>query len=439
MSARVRIEAMIRSATDSVLQQVADTDDSIGRAVIGRSTNLHLVINSSFLYRDRQFLKTLQSPKKLVAQLAVSGRRVQSNGISILDKGTIRVPYRFLSGSDASTCIPLTTAVSREIDSIGDLIFILIGTVKGLRPFVQEVETSAVQEIHLMPSAILEFQKTKAGSYTIRKPLPVEDLLNHIHEDLKAEGGLLPENRQAVAKAYDKMLDAVTTDVEVPRDRVLRPVETILGKIAESLRRQTSEYENALAAVQAAPDDRQAMNEVLRIAYNFSSDVLPLIYLFVSVCDLKPLVFWSTVKQHWSLYRAFFDLPWSALGRKEGLTAYQATVSQARSYAFHHVLPFDSTIEVNLSGLNVHAERIRLFAPFGERQDRGVTVTDQKLVDVLTEFSRAKERPVSLFFWQANLKVMKRASELTEQMLTTLLLIHEARREFATTASHAGN
>jgi hypothetical protein len=429
MPARAQIEEKIRSAADSVIQQVIDTDDSIAGAVVGRNTNPYLAINGSFLYRDGQALKTLQSHRRLTARLTARGRRVSSDGISILDTGTLRSHYRIVSVETVAANVPLAAAVTQELASIGDLIFILIGKIKGLRPYSQAVESAAVKEIRLEPSATTDFRSPQANIFAIRKLLPVEDLLTAINNDLQQRGGLTSKDRQAVAKAYEKMLDSVTTEVEVPGDRVVNPAETILGTIAASVRTQTREYDRALQALHDSPEDRHALYEVLRIAYNFSTDVLPLIYLFVSICDLKPLVFWCTVKQHWALYRAFADLPWSALGRKESLEGYETVISQARSYAFHHVLPFESTIEIDLSGLDVRAERIRLFAPFGQRQDRGLTVKDQKLADVLTEFSRAKQRPVSAAFWQANLKVMRQATELTEQVLITLLLLHQARRE----------
>ena len=56
---------------------------------------------------------------------------------------------------------------------------------------------------------------------------------------------------------------------------------------------------------------------------------------------------------------------------------------------------------------------------------------DQKLAEVLAEFSRAKERPVSQIFWKANLAVMHAACKLAEEVLSALVLIHNARRESA--------
>lgn len=438
MSARAQIESRIHSAIDSVIQQVADTDDSIARQIVGRNTNPSLCINSSFVYRDGQILKTRQSHRRLTARLAATGKRVYSDGISVLDDNTIKLHYRMLSAAEMGTAtIPIATAVDQEVASIGDLVFILVGTVKGLRPYAQELDSDAVKEIRLDPSAQVDFHKIKPGVYAIRKLLPIEHLLGHIQTDLQERGGLAHKDGQDIAKAYDEMLDDVTTLVMVPTGKVLSPPETILGQIAASLRKQTDEYKSALIAFQNAPDDRHALYEVLRIAYNFSADVLPLIYLFVSVCDLKPLVFWCTLKQHWALYRAFVSLPWAALGGKGSLGEYERVISQARSYAFHHVFPFQTTIEVDLSNLDVHAEKIRLFAPHGQKEGRGLSVKDQKLADVLSAFSRAKERPVSSTFWQANLKVMEQACELTEHTLTALLLIHETRRESKATATQA--
>jgi hypothetical protein len=429
LSADAQIENTIRSAVDSVVQQMASRDDEIANMVVGRNRVTSLVINSSFLYRERQSVKINQSSRRLVAQLSATGKRVAANEIFIVDGLALKVHYKPLSPKEAMGLIPLSEAVADELASLGDLIFILIGTMRGLRPSVQAVEATVVRELRLLPSLSgSDVQKLDTGVYAIKKIVPPEELLGLISSDFKDYGGLSIADRRAIAEAYDSMTDAATTDVTVPSGRIQEPQETILGKIVASLRRQTDEYRNALKRLDDGPDDSTPLNEVLRIAYNFSSDVLPLISLFRSICDLKPLVFWCTIKEQWALYRAFASLPWSALGRKEKLEEYQAIVSQARSYAFHHVLPFDSTVEIDLSNLDVRADKIRLFLPFKEKQGRGVHIKDQKLADVLSEFSRAKLRPVSIAFWQANLKVMEQSCQLAQHILESLVLIHQAKK-----------
>ncbi len=426
-SPQIEIENKIQAAAKATIEQIGKTDAELLEAISHR-TDLHLVINSSFLYREKRAVKTLQSQRRLVARVSMAGKRMQSDSVALTDSHALKVHYRLLAPQDIPEIVPLRDAVSQELGSVGDLIFVLIGTVKGLRPSAQSADADAVKELRLPPSLSGDFEKVDAGVYAIRKILPIEDLLARIESDLEEEGGLAAEDRRKVAKAYDALLDNATTEVVIPKGKTLRAKETTLGQIVDSLRSQTNDYRKALKALQSSGSDRQALNEVLRIAYNFSTDVLPLLFLFMSICDLKPLVFWCTVDKQWALYRAFASLPWSALGRKEKLDEYQAIVSEARNHAFHHVLPFDATVEVDLSGWDVRAEKIRLFAPFGQKQGRGVRLKDQELADVFAEFSRARQRPVSNLFWEANLGVMDTACDLSQAVLDALVLTHLARK-----------
>jgi hypothetical protein len=68
-------------------------------------------------------------------------------------------------------------------------------------------------------------------------------------------------------------------------------------------------------------------------------------------------------------------------------------VSQTRNYAFHHVLPFDATVEINLLSSDVRAEKIRLFLPFGEMQSfhqhvRQCPVIDKDFSTIMNRNSR---------------------------------------------------
>ena len=426
-----KIEERIQTSVGAVVNNIGEIDDAVASAVVGRKTIVHLVINGSFLYRDKS-VRTTQSQRRLLARLTATGKRVRSENISIIDSETIKTHYKMIFLPDAARLTALTAGVAQELAISGDLLFILLGTVKGMRPQTQEVDGKKVKQLRLVPSLTgVDVQRTAEGVYSMRRVLPIEELLELIDGDLKGQGGISPEDRRVIGAAYDAMLDEVTTEVNVPSGEVRDRRETILGKIVVSLHDQADHYRAALAFLQQRSDDPRALNEVLRIAYNFSADVLPLISLFVSICDLKPLVFWCTLLEQWTLHQAFASLPWAALGRKEKLEEYKSIVSQARSHAFHHVLPFDSTVEIDLSTLDVRAETIRLFVPFGQKEGRGVHLRDQKLAEVLAEFSRAKERPVSQIFWKANLAVMQAACKLAEEVLSALILIHNARRETA--------
>jgi hypothetical protein len=425
MEAFDQIETKVKIAADAVVKSMAANDDAIAAAVVGRDTTAYVLVNSSFLFRDAS-VKTTQSPRRLLVQVIASGQHIRGGTVEVSDEETINKHFKLITRQAPAT-LALDEAIQQEIRTIGDLVFILIGTIKGLRAHSQPIKGDKVTELRLDSSIGSPIRKAEDGIYCVRHLLPIDELFDFIHHDLREIGGLSDTDRVALRNGYDEMMDSAITEVTVPTGDVRRG-ETVLGKIASSMRSQATEYAAALEALRHAPEDQQALHEVLRIAYNFTADVIPLLSLFVSVCDLKPLVFWCTVKEQWALRQAFAALPWATLGRKEKLEEYRTVVSQARSHAFHHVLPFDTTVEVDLSTLDVRAETIRLFVPFGKKEGRGVHLKDQKLADVLAEFTRAKERPVSNAFWEANSAVMKAASKLAEEVLATLVLIHDARR-----------
>jgi hypothetical protein len=278
-AANIAIEKRITSAVDSVVQQMAAVFDEIAGAVIGRNTTTYLVINSSFLYRERQAVKTIQSSRRLVTRLAATGKRIRADAVFVVDDLALKSHFKILSQSEARYLIPLTDAVASELTDMSDLIFILIGAMKGLRPGAQEVEKGRVKELRLIPTLQGPvIQRIERGVYGIQKIIPPEDLLAFISGDFEEHGEMPTDEKRAVAEAYDRMTDSATTDVLVPTGTIERPSETVLGKIVESLQEQANEYDEALKSLDRAPDDPHVLNEVLRLAYNFSSDVLPLIF-----------------------------------------------------------------------------------------------------------------------------------------------------------------
>ena len=102
---------------------------------------------------------------------------------------------------------PLTTSVAQELAISGDLLFTLLGKVKGMRPQTQKIDGRKVQQLCLIPSLTgMDLQRTGDGIYSMRRVLPIEELLEFVHEDLKGQGGISPEDRRVIGSAYDKRL-----------------------------------------------------------------------------------------------------------------------------------------------------------------------------------------------------------------------------------------
>lgn len=105
----------------------------------------------------------------------------------------------------------------------------------------------------------------------------------------------------------------------------------------------------------------QEYTNILRIAYNFAGEAVTILRLLVSVRDLKPILFWMTVKEQIELAEAFRNLPWARTSKKPSLGGYRNLIGGARNRTFHHLLPFEQTIQVQLDGVPITAKHLRLF------------------------------------------------------------------------------
>ena len=135
-----QIERRIREATNAVVESIAEADDAVAQAVVGRNRDIHLIINSSFLYRDPS-IKTKQSSRRVIAHLLAAGKRVIADHFWISDDETLRNHYKLLTHVDTSRLLSVASGLAQELTTIGDLLFVLLGTVKGIRPQTQEIKS----------------------------------------------------------------------------------------------------------------------------------------------------------------------------------------------------------------------------------------------------------------------------------------------------------
>jgi hypothetical protein len=88
---------------------------------------------------------------------------------------------------------------------------------------------------------------------------------------------------------------------------------------------------------------------------------------------------------------------------------YQRTIADARNSAFHNLFPFRKSLSVPLPEAALGTPELRIFSEHTKKSENQLTYRDKELVDVLLEFTRARERRVSLSFWEKNLAVMDAA------------------------------
>lgn len=384
-----------------------------------------LVFNNSFVHRE-QIKETRKSDLYLCAAIAPgSPATVNLSSPSVLQDPTVRrSDLVIVNGPPATT--PLLDAVKAQRARLGKLVLVLIGKLDKSVSAKVSVRHADFNELHYEPGMAQDYA-VDVSSKTIRTRL-LGDLSGLSSAVAKKTGTAADE---ALCAALSAAMDALEHEAVVKvRSAVTSRkglASSLLGELASNLKAQKTEYSAAVkryAASQSADD----YHDVLRIAYNFSTDALRVIHLLVCVADLKPVVLWGTIAAHLKVSRAFEALPWLATGKKPSLTAYRDIIGGARNRAFHNFFAFNRTLDVEVDGVSLKATHLKLFRPFksglgGKDATDAFRYEDQDLVNVLVGFTRAPERLVELDFLRANERVITETEGLATATAEALFLL----------------
>lgn len=238
---------------------------------------------------------------------------------------------------------------------------------------------------------------------------------NTVSEHLTAHGDeLLPSLRDALGVALDKLQEQAVMRVVIPSAGG-EPAFGITDAVLTVLKEQRDHYVHAVARCLGPDTQAEAYNDVLRLAYNFASDATGFLRLVVSVCDLKPIVLWATIAEHFALSAAFHAMPWSRSNNKPSLKNYHQTIADARNSAFHNLFPFRKSLRIGLPESALGAPELQIFSEYTRKSENQLTYRDKELVEVLLEFTRARERSLPLPFWQKNIDLMNAMIALFER------------------------
>lgn len=316
----------------------------------------YVIVNNSFVFRD---VKTVKSALYLCLVVGENGKIKPEPKIA----NGIRLNSDFRRFSSRSRNLRLTDldgAVSDQIYNVGRILFVLIGQVKDTVVLREPVNHEAFEAISWDPS-IRDRVHISGEHIAVREVHDEDSIWQAIEEHFQSRGQDVPSGlREAIGIALDKLQEQAIAEVEIP------PFGTSLGNgvtdaIVRVLREQRDHYYEALTSYKSG-EDLSALNEVLRIAYNFASDAIGYIRLIVSICDLKPIVLWGTIAEHYSLSEAFRRLPWTRSRNKPSLRNYQLTIADARNSTFHDLFPFRKTLRIPLPDDALQGVELRLFS-----------------------------------------------------------------------------
>lgn len=391
-----------------------------------------VVINNSFIYRKS--LKTTKNEQYLC--LKVKGNIVNTEEIFVCEPGELNADFKLFSVKSANLpqLKPLRQALQEEMKRLGQLVFVLIGDLQEV-PAEVPINHRLVKELRFDPlAAPRDSLRDLAGgskAIVVSQLTDPEAAWDKIRPALAREvGDDLSSLETAYNAAFEELQKEARLKLVLPDPNAPKTTTSFIARLQESISDQRELYEKALQQCERGGGNADShLREVMRIAYNFADDAIKVLQLLISIADLKAVLLWCTIKEHFDLAQAFRNLPWTKSDKKPSLERYREIINGARNRAFHNLLALDRTIEVDLAGVAVQARRLILFPPYGKRK---TTVTfdyqDREIVEILSELTRAPEVAVPFDFWRKNAEVMRAFEKLLQSTERALWLLNNARK-----------
>jgi hypothetical protein len=382
-----------------------------------------ILINNSFLGRKQ--VKTNKNELYLAVTLDGHSLDFKHGWVAKGPKLTNGVFKRLTRKAKDLELSSLMEATQAEVERLGELLFVLIGVPDDQ---ARNEEPIANRDFHRLVWA--------QGATRAVELFPEEGTIQIANVDdepaiwgeverLASEASIqLSESfREALSTAVTAVQSSAVAAVTLPGAHPISG-RTLTDRVVDALERQIGAYEAALNQLKANPREIGPRMEIYRLAYTFASETMQYLSLLTSVGDLKPLVLWLTIDAHVQLDRAFAGLPWREAGQKATPEGYRDAIADARNSAFHNALPFRSSLRVELPQGAIRDAKITLFGQYA-RKTNAFEYEDKALVEVLLQFTRARERQLPLSFWDANLEVMHAVKALFDGTSRTLRVLHQ--------------
>ena len=268
-----------------------------------------IVFNNSFLYREN-LTGTTKSKKYLSVTLDVDAEPMVLRVDGRINSTFKRIPSRQV---DASRTLELRAAIADEMAGLGTIVFSLIGRIGDDQPASVTLPSgTGFTTLQYQPGQE-QIAEIGDGGVLVNRLDDIDILWQAIaRKCAELDIGNSEELAECFEKSFGDLREAAGRPIDV--DDIAADGPSILSEVVAGLSEQVAAYDDALKSHLQNPDDIEALNEVMRIAYNFADGVRELMALVVGLSDLKPLLSWLTINEQCELAERFGDLPFALVG-----------------------------------------------------------------------------------------------------------------------------
>lgn len=380
-----------------------------------------IILNNSFIFREAA-LKTNKNDKYIAFMPGPD--KVDESGCFVVTGPELKSDYQIKNINDNSiTRSALQEAVNQQLADIGSLVYILIGKIDNNIEVKSDLNHTRFKKLILKPSLSV-ITKLDNDIILCQGIEDEENIWNAVESELRESN--FPDDeivslKETIGDSFSELKSLAYSKIILP-DIASHQSSCFLDTIVSAVKENLKKYENALYDLNKTGEKRKtALMEILRIAYNFTDEAVTLIRLIMSICDLKPIVLWGTFYDHYRLNESIKTLPWTKQKTKPKLSVYTSTVKNARNKAFHRLLPFSKSFEVELPDKTLKDAKLRIFSEYKKGSNQ-LQYKDKELVDVLMEFTRTSDEAVSDEFWRKNAEVIRNTIRLLENTAEFLKL-----------------
>lgn len=227
-----------------------------------------VLINNSFVFRD---VKTTKSDKYLSFLINQSPAEPTLN---VASGHRFNTDFKKIASNSSNMpdISSLEEAVNSQIEHLGYLVFLLIGEVQDNEVVEATLNNSAFRKVIWDPT-ISQDATVGEDQIVVKSTEDEEAVWKAVIKQYTATVTEVPDGlRDALGVALDKLQDQAVARVRIPQpgqDAAFGITDAVL----EVLREQRGEYSRAVSTLnQNGTTSESALNDVLRIAYNFASD-----------------------------------------------------------------------------------------------------------------------------------------------------------------------
>jgi hypothetical protein len=378
-----------------------------------------IVFNNSFLHRG-QSGSTSKSKQYLCVLLDPSAEPEILQMKTHINMTFKHYPARQLT---SFTRRDLRGAIADGMGSLGTIVFSLVGAIGNDEPAsVVLPSDTGLTALGYEPDQA-EIADVSESAVIVNRLGDIDAVWQAIaHKLSEVQVGDIAKLSVCFEDKFSELREVAARPIDV--EDIRADASSILSEIIVGIHDQVEAYDQALASHLQDPDDTDALNEVMRIAYNFADGAKSLISLVVGLSDLKPLLSWLTISAQCELAERFGDLPFSLVGKtKPSLDKYRSLIAGARNRTFHDLFAFGRPFRAPLKSSAFEAASLRLFREYKARSSPALEFNDRELVELLQGFTRAAEQPVPLGFWEKDLAVMQAVEDLATALHRALVLV----------------